>query len=243
MLFSARHTQAAALALALWALAGCASTGSTGGSSKSGRRDGSKSKKEPSVPVQPDPAAEAARLRVERDRLAQANHLLEQELAEAHEDLRRVERQFAVYERRLATEQGKADAVAAAAEARMRNDRLGRARPSVLADSTQAYVNGLVATAELLIRRQNYAGAQFFAERANHVMSSAERRASIEKSATTRTVFVDVANVREGPGQNYAIVARVPIGASVLCWGEANEWYHVRTPQGREGWIHVSLLR
>lgn len=228
--------------LALIVATGCASTGGTGdGTKKVSRRDKSKTSKD--APAKTDPVAEAARLRVERDRLAQANELLEQELSEAHEDLRRVERQFVVYERRLASEQGKADAVASAAEARMRSDRLARARPSVLADSTQHYVNGLIETSESLIRKQNYAGAQFFSERANHVMSSAERRASIEKSATARTVSVDMANVREGPGQNYPVVARVPIGATVLCWGEANEWYHVRTPEGSEGWIHVSLVR
>ena len=241
MLFSPRIQFG--LAIALLTATGCASTGTSGGAAKPSKRDTAKAKKESPAPEPLDATAEAARLRVERDRLAQANQLLEQELADAHEDLRRVERQFAVYERRLATEQGKADAVASAAEARMRSDRLSRARPSVLADSTRAYVNGLIQTSESLIRKQSYAGAQFFADRANHVMSSAERRASIEQTATARTVSVDVANVREGPGQNYAVVARVPIGATVLCWGEANEWYHVRTPEGSEGWIHVSLVR
>ncbi len=242
MLFSV-HRIAAATCLAVIVSAGCATTGGSGGGVGEARRDKSKTNKKSDAAIKPDPAAEVARLRIERDRLAQANELLEQELAEAHEDLRRVERQFVVYERRLASEQGKADAVASAAEARLRSDRLARARPSVLADSTQHYVNALIETSESLIRKQNYAGAQFFAERANHVMSSAERRASIEKSATARTVSVDVANVREGPGQNYPVVARVPIGATVLCWGEANEWYHVRTPEGSEGWIHISLVR
>jgi SH3 domain-containing protein len=241
MLFPAPRIAAAAL-LALIVSAGCASTGGSGGGVKHARGDKAKSGKD-SKAVKTDPKAEAARLRIERDRLAQANELLEQELAEAHEDLKLVERQFVVYERRLASEQGKADAVAAAAEARMRGDRLARARPSVLADSTQKYVNALIETSESLIRKQNYAGAQFFAERANHVMSSAERRASIEKSAMTRTVAVDVANVREGPGQSYPVVARVPVGATLLCWGEANDWFHVRTPDGSEGWIHISLVR
>ncbi len=244
MVFSAPRTSVATLLALIVVAAGCASTGtlSSRGGSKSSPRDSHKSKKN-SASTQPDPAAEAARLRVERDRLAQANELLEQELAEAHNDLRRVERQFVVYEKRLATEQGKADAVASAAEARMRNDRLARARPSVLADSTRQYVTGLIETSESLIRKQNYAGAQFFSERANHVMSSAERRASIEKKAVARKVSVDVANVREGPGQNYPVVAQVANGETLLCWGEANEWYHVRTPHGSEGWIHISLVR
>ena len=182
-------------------------------------------------------------MRIERDRLAQANRLLEQELTETHEDLKRVERQFAIYEESLVSEQGKAAAVATAAEARIRCDRLDRERPGVLADSTEHYVRELIETAERLIRKQNYAASQFFAERANHTMSSAERRATIESSATTRRVAVDTANVREGPGQGYSIVERLSIGDALLCWGETNEWYHVRTPKGLEGWIHASLVR
>ena len=112
-----------------------------------------------------------------------------------------------------------------------------------MADSTKAYVKGMIETSENLIRKQNYAAAQFFAKRANHTMNSAERRANVEGSAVTRTVAVDVANVRVGPGQGYDVVERVPQGSRLTCWGEANEWFHVRTPNGAEGWVHVSLLR
>lgn len=189
------------------------------------------------------PAAEIARLRVERDRLSQANQLLEQELVETHEDLKLIEQQFAIYEERLSSDQGKAAAVAAAAEVRIRCEKIERERPNVLADSTARYVKELIESSERLIRKQNYAAAQFFAERANHTISSAERRATIESSAATRTVAVDVANVREGPGQGYPVVDRLSIGANLLCWGSADDWYHVRTPNGIEGWIHASLVR
>jgi len=189
------------------------------------------------------PTGEIARLRVERDRLAQANELLEQELAETHEDLKRIEQQFAIYEERLASDQGKAAAVAASAEARIRCEKLERERPNAMADSTDRYVKELIASSELMIKKQNYAAAQFFAERANHTMSSAERRATIESKATTRKVAVDSANVREGPGQAYTVVDRLSTGATLLCWGSANDWYHVRTPSGVEGWIHASLVR
>lgn len=224
---------------ALWigavlVLSGCASTGS--GHSGSGGSNYDRNGKL-------TPTAEIARLRVERDRLAQANQLLEQELSETHEDLKLVEQQFAIYEERLSSDQGKAAAVAAAAEARIRCEKLERERPSVLADSTERYVQELIESSERLIKKQNYAAAQFFAERANHTMSSAERRATIESSATTRVVAVDIANVREGPGQAYSVVDRLSVGATLLCWGSADDWYHVRTPNGVEGWIHASLVR
>jgi hypothetical protein len=207
------------------------SSGSKGKRSKSGKQTGK------------DLPGEVARLNIERDRLAQANVLLEQELAEAHEDLRRVEQQLVVYEENLVSEQGKATAVAASAEARIRSERVARERPDVLSDSTRAYVTSLIETSESLIRKQNYAAALFFAERANHTMNTAERRANIEGAATTRAVSVSAANLREGPGQDYAVIERLSIGAKLLCWGEANEWFHVRTPTGAEGWIHASLVR
>ncbi len=222
---------------AFLALSGCASTGApdNGGASRGSGKDRNDRKL--------SPAAENARLRVERDRLEQANRLLEQELSEAHADLKRVERQFAIYEERMATENGKASAVAASAEARIRYEKLARERPDVMADSTQEYVKELIDTSERLIQKQNYPAAEFFAERANHTMGSAERRASVEGAATSRKVTVEAANVREGPGQSYSVVERLSIGASLVCWGEANDWFHVRTPKGVEGWIHASLVR
>jgi DNA gyrase/topoisomerase IV subunit A len=223
---------------ALLALSGCSASS---GSGHSGTDASSKNVYDRNGKLVP--SAEIARLRVERDRLQQANQLLEQELAETHEDLKLVEQQFAIYEERLISDQGKAAAVAASAEARIRCEKLERERPNVLADSTERYVKELIESSDRLIKKQNYAAAQFFAERANHTMSSAERRATIEGSATTRTVAVDAANVREGPGQGYSVVDRLATGATLLCWGSANDWYHVRTPNGVEGWIHASLVR
>ncbi len=231
-------TRYSALCLgALLAASGCSSAASHGGS---GDVEGAQSRGKNGKVT---PSAEIARLRVERDRLVQANQLLEQELADAHADLKRVEQQFAIYEERLASDQGKAAAVAAAAEARIRYDKLEREHPNVLSDSTSHYVQDLIESSERLIRKQNFAAAQFFAERANHTMNSSERRASMESALITRTVSVDVANVREGPGQGYSVVDRLSVGAVLLCWGTADDWYHVRTPNGVEGWIHASLVR
>jgi hypothetical protein len=237
------HSRLRAITIAIAlpvALTGCSSVSHTKGTaSASDSKRGRPGKHSGKV----DLAAEVARLNVERDRLAQANVLLEQELAEAHEDLRRVEQQLVVYEENLGSEQGKATAVAASAEVRIRSERVARERPEVLSDSTRAYVTSLIDTSESLIRRQNFAAALFFAERANHTINTAERRANMEGAATPRAVAVDVANLREGPGQDYAVIERLSIGAKLLCWGEANEWFHVRTPSGAEGWIHASLVR
>ena len=186
-------------------------------------------------------AVEVARLRVERDRLAQTNVVLEDELRWAHEDLTLVERQFSEFEQRLTVDFGKAAAVSAAAEARIHLD---QARTTIaLPDSSLQRVTGLLATAEKLIRSNNYPAALFFAERANHTLQGAERRASLNVGATTRTIAASSANVREGPGQNYPVRETLREGDRVSCLDVAQNWCHIVTASGASGWIHLSLLR
>lgn len=186
-------------------------------------------------------AVEVARLRVERDRLAQTNVVLEDELRWAHEDLTLVERQFSEFEQRLTVDFGKAAAVSAAAEARIHLD---QARNTIaLPDSSLQRVTGLLATAEKLIRSNNYPAALFFAERANHTLQGAERRASLNVGATTRTIAASSANVREGPGQNYPVRETLREGDRVSCLDVAQNWCHIVTASGASGWIHLSLLR
>jgi hypothetical protein len=184
---------------------------------------------------------EVARLRAERDRLSQTNVVLEDELRWAHEDLTLVERQFSEFEQRLTVDFGKAAAVSAAAEARIHLD---QARKTIaLPDSSFRRVTGLLATAEKLIRSNNYPAALFFAERANHTLQGAERRASLNVGATTKTIAASSANVREGPGQNFPVRETLREGDRVSCLDVAHNWCHVVTASGASGWIHLSLLR
>jgi Bacterial SH3 domain len=185
--------------------------------------------------------AEIARLRIERDRLSETNALLQEELEWAHDDLRLVEKQFVTFEERLTSGYGKASAVAAAAEARMRFDATRAKYPS-LPDSTQQDLTQLMDTSESLIRKGNYAAALFFADRANHTMIGFERREHLDRGSVSRSVAVALANLREGPGQYYPVVAQLTAGQTVVCMDEIGDWYHVKTPTGSVGWMHTSLL-
>ncbi len=187
-------------------------------------------------------AAEVARLRVERDRCAETNAVLQDELKWAHEDLRLVERQFVQFEERLATDYGKASAVSAVAEARMRYKQT-TLHDRALPDSTGANIVDLMNTADTLIRKGNYPAALFFAERANHTMISIERRMHLDQNTVSREVSVTTANVREGPGQNYAVLEQLSRGEQVVCSDSVHDWYHVRTPSGTAGWVHMSVLK
>lgn len=218
-------------------LGGCAGSG---GGGAAGHRNGH-SQPGDLAQTSENLEAEVTRLRVERDRLAQTNVVLEDELRWAHEDLRLVERQFSEFEHRLAEEFGKATAVSTAAEARIHLD---RARKTfALPDSTDRHVSAQLATAEKLIRANNYPAALFFAERANHTLQAAERRASLNVGTTSKVVAVSTANVREGPGQHYPIRATLREGQRVSCLDVARNWCHIVTADGESGWIHLTLLR
>lgn len=222
-------------------LGGCASSGGAGGSGAHHRsRTGGTDTTQLDLDCD-QMQAELLRVREERDRLAQTNTVLEDELRWAHDDLTLVERQFSEFEHRLSEDFGKAAAVSATAEARIHLDRV---RASVsLPDTTIQHVTALLGTAEQLIRSNNYPAAFFFAERANHTLQGAERRISLRIETTELTVKVATANVREGPGQEYPVLATVAQGERVSCIHVARNWCHVVTTDGATGWIHASLLR
>jgi len=222
-------------------LGGCASSGGTSASSGTHHRGkGSAS----GVTLEYDcdqMQAELTRVREERDRLAQTNTVMEDELRWAHDDIALVERQFSEFEHRLSQDFGKAAAVSATAEARIHLDRVRRSVS--LPDTTIQHVTALLGTAEQLIRSDNYPAAFFFAERANHTLQGAERRISLRIETTELTVSVATANVREGPGQEYPVLATVVQGDRVSCIHVERNWCHVVTTAGTAGWVHASLLR
>jgi hypothetical protein len=240
------YARALAGAILVAFAAGCATAPAGGKSAHGGHKPrGTKKARQPESLQQANARleAEVEQLRRERERLAQSNAILQDELAWAHEDFKLVENQFVAFEEQMASNYGKASAVTAAAEARIRYDHMQRERLFAATDTTAAHVLGLINTAERLIRDQSYTAALFFAERADHMMSGAERRMRLGVLPTTVSVVVDTANLRDGPGQDYEVIERVSQAAALTCLDLAGEWYRVRATTGTEGWIHVSLVR
>ncbi len=61
---------------------------------------------------------------------------------------------------------------------------------------------------------------------------------------TEQTLFTNQdCNVRDGPGTNYEIIERLKAGTPVIRLDKKNEWYQVRLPSRRLGWIREDLLR
>lgn len=50
-------------------------------------------------------------------------------------------------------------------------------------------------------------------------------------------------NIRSGPGTNYGIVSSARRGDRLTLLGESGDWFQVRLPDGREGWILNKMVR
>ncbi len=247
MITHASSVRALIAATLIVASAGCATVPAGEGGDRSDRHGRSRSKSSGS-PESLQKAndrltAEVEQLRRERERLAQSNAILQDELNWAHEDFKLVENQFVAFEEQMASNYGKASAVTATAEARIRYDRMQGDHLFSASDTTATHVLGLINTAERLIRDQNYTAALFFSERADHMMSGAERRARLGILPASVSVVVDTANLRNGPGQNYDVVERLNHEATLVCLDLSGDWYRVRATSGAEGWIHTSVVR
>ncbi len=54
-------------------------------------------------------------------------------------------------------------------------------------------------------------------------------------------VSVD-ANLRSGPGTSFAVITVVPVDTEVVLEGQRANWYVVRLPDGRTGWMAAAVL-
>lgn len=55
-------------------------------------------------------------------------------------------------------------------------------------------------------------------------------------------IAVDVANVRSGPTIDASIIARVNYGAELPILGQEKDWYKVKLPDGREGYVAAGWI-
>jgi pilus assembly protein CpaB len=60
--------------------------------------------------------------------------------------------------------------------------------------------------------------------------------------ANTAVITVDVANVRSGPSISSSIIARLEYGTALPIVGSENDWYRVRLPDGREGYVAAGWI-
>ena len=172
------------------------------------------------------------------------NEALREELTATRADLEMVERQFISIERRLTGDETKASAVSAIAEAQLLLERMSQDSTGLTDPQAMAEARAKLRSADELVTKGNYNAAAYYATRTLRILNRSERRLSASISeADAVVVQVKSANVREGPASTFRVVAQLPYGTVVVALEHRNEWFLVRMPGGRSGWIHGALVR
>ena len=100
-----------------------------------------------------------------------------------------------------------------------------------------------VAEAGRQLQEGRIGSAIFFASRAQRVSQDLiEEADAVSKAHNVRFVRGRRVNLREGPSTNDPVMTVLLRGEPVFSERDADAWTLIRTPTGRVGWIHSSLL-
>jgi hypothetical protein len=124
----------------------------------------------------------------------------------------------------------------------------GSTRVPELTQATQ-----LLDLAAAEFNRQNYGGALYLATQSKNAAAAGQTRLGAGERGAGREGEVPFAvplklqttgraNVREGPGPNFAISFTLDAGAPVTAYAYAEQWVRVRDDAGRPGWIYQALI-
>ena len=167
---------------------------------------------------------------------------LERDVERLRADLRHAEEALVAVESGLLGSHTRADAVSALAEARILVKRGQVAAPWRQDLAEEAW--GKLSESEGQLGRGHFGTAMFFSARAKRLAGALLREArSVEESDGHRFVAGSRVNLRAGPSTSTEVIGVLVRDTPVIPEREANEWVLVRTPSGRIGWIHGSLLR
>ncbi len=183
-------------------------------------------------------ALHAERLRADHEQ-ARA-HALERDVARLHEDLSQAESALVAIESGLRGVHTRAASVSALAEARIQLEQAEGAAPSRAADAREARAK--LDEAEHQLRDGRYGSAIFFASRAQRMAASIQQEARTSE-VRGGTQVARRANLRAGPSTDDAIVEVLAPRTLLEVQRRDGNWLEVRTPTGRTGWLHSSLLR
>jgi len=166
----------------------------------------------------------------------------EREAERYRADLEEAEASIVAIESGLRGELSRADAVSAVAEARIAVDRAADAAPWRSAQIREAHDK--VTEADRQLREGRIGSAIFFASRARRVSQDLlEESSLVASSRNLRYVVGRRVNLREGPSMGDRVLSVLLRGEPVFSERESDAWQLIRTPAGRVGWIHRSLLR
>jgi hypothetical protein len=165
----------------------------------------------------------------------------EREVERLRADLQQAEESLVAMESGLRGFQSRADAVSALAEGRIALERVGPRVP--WRQEQVAEAREKLAEASHQIEEGHVGSAVFFASRAHRITASLREEAHrVEAWADKRVVLGVMVNLRAGPSTRHGVVDVLVAATPVFPERHAGSWTLVRTPHGRVGWVHASLL-
>jgi hypothetical protein len=189
-----------------------------------------------SVPAAP-PIESEIYVRAEMERV----EFYEREVERLRADLQQAEESLVAMESGLRGFQSPADVVSALAEARIALEGVGPRVPWRQDQVTEARAK--LEEAGHQIEQGHLGSAVFFTSRAHRITESLREEAlQVEGWADKRVVLGTMVNLRAGPSTRHGVVDVLVADTPVFPERHTGSWTLVRTPQGRVGWVHASLL-
>jgi hypothetical protein len=190
----------------------------------------------------PPPLATVDDSGVYRRAEAERTRALEREVERLRADLRQAEEAVLTLESGMLGERTRADAVTATAAAKVQLTRARDRAPWCVAQLESAQRK--LEEAERQAEHGHVGAAIFFASRAQRIADQAlEQAQDSERTEGARRIHGSRVNLREGPGKDATVEAVLLGGTPVFPERAENDWLLVRTPGGRVGWVHASLVR
>ena len=188
------------------------------------------------VPADPIDPAVYPRAQTER------REFLEREVERLRADLQQAEDSIVSLESGLRGQHTRADAVSAVAEARIAVDRVSTKAP--WRRDRIAEARDKLKEADLQLGADHLGAAMFVAARAQRIAESLRSESEqVARWDARRVIRGDRVNLRAEPSQQATIVEVLLAQTPLYPERSLRDWTLVRTPDGRVGWVHSTLLK
>jgi hypothetical protein len=137
--------------------------------------------------------------------------------------------------------QSRADAVSAVAEARIALDRVAKSAP--WRRDRVAEARAKLEEADRQLAADHLGAAMFFAARAQRTTEALRAEAlQVARWSERRVIRADRVNLRSAPSEESVVVEVLARETPLFPERSLPDWTLVRTPDGRVGWVHRTLL-